>query len=478
MGFVFSFLSALVLVLLVVPLKSLIFVTKGSIKFEENSAKRKLKKSKRKNKKVGITADEILRRKKVLMDNMSKSQKLRYKALRALLVTLRTGLVIARGVMFILSTLSLFVTSTVFIVLVILVSVSTVVAMLITDGGFSGGTGGSGGTQEGQKVCSSKADEYLKACREVWMDWQKKGYDYSQTSKNDEDYGVIRTDCSGFVFAALQKMGYFEIGASPFGTGIMESEMKKVQDVERIKFTKGMTLEKGDILVIYDSHTNVYAGNDLFWDNGRSGRLQGYSEPFVTDFVQKCEKSNNSYVYRWKKTKCPDKTTYGNNTEAWIDVCLRGMKIIGNKGLTYYGKPIEGSGKIQGHVYIDELGTVIRPDCSGIVLAFAQMYGAYDLYPDGIPITFYTGNQVKSMCDTGFFEVTKISSESELKAGDVVVGEGHTQIFMGDGLWINGGNTEDLRKPDPSPSFYWKPSYSIIRAKEGVDINIRDFPMN
>lgn len=472
MGLIFSLLSALILVLLVVPLKSLIFVTKGSIKFEEDSAKRKLKKSKRKNKEVGITAEEILRRKKVLMDNMSKSQKLHYKALRALLASLKTALIIARGVMIILSIISLVVTSTVFIVVVILVSVSSVIAMLVTNGGFNGvgsSNGGNGGSQ-GQQVCSSKADEYVKVCKEVWLDWQKKGYDYSQSKKiKDADYGTVRVDCSGYVFATLQKMGYFSSKDYPFGTGTMEEQMKKVKDVERIKFKKGMKLEKGDILVIYGTHTNVHVGDNLFWDNGRVGRIPNYSEPFVTDFVQKCEKASAAYVYRWKATKCPENNTnYGSNTEAWIETCRKVMKIFGSQGFTYYGD----GGK---HKYLEEFGTFVRPDCSGLVYCCAQMYGAYELIPDKASIPFYTAIQKKSMESTGFFYSTKIKSKDELKAGDIVLGPGHTQIYMGDGLWINGGNTDDLREPDPVKSFYWKESYTIIRVKEGIPINLRPF---
>lgn len=307
MGFVFSFLSALVLVLLVVPLKSLIFVTKGSIKFEENSAKRKLKKSKRKNKKVGITADEILRRKKVLMDNMSKSQKLRYKALRALLVTLRTGLVIARGVMFILSTLSLFVTSTVFIVLVILVSVSTVVAMLITDGGFSGGTGGSGGTASKQEAdCKPANEDYIKACEKVWQNWRSKGYDYSQSPAKDSDYGTVRTDCSGYVYCTLQEYGIFEKGTYPFGTGGMDNILMKTGKFDKLEFDgKVESLKTGDIC--WDAgHTQVYAGaKDKWYNNGNHGHLKNESAYDASWFLKDIK-----VIYRLKATECKKDTEF------------------------------------------------------------------------------------------------------------------------------------------------------------------------
>lgn len=467
MGFVMSFIIALITLFIVIPLRSMIFIVKQSIKFEEFTARARA----RDNNKRGYIVDEIIKGKRALEKNMTESQLVRYRLLRLTLTALRVVLRVVRGVIFILSIITI--GTLIFLLLVfavLLVACYSVIAWIDGEGDISAFNPSSGGTEQ---TCQSKAVDYLKACEEVWLDWHNKGYDYSQSTRQDSDYGgTIRCDCSGYVYATLQKMGYFELGSSPFNTMGMKSEMSKIPDLDCIKYTDGMELKPGDICVVYESHTQVYVGNGLWWNNGSSGKLPNNTKPFNANYFLGRMKNQGGYVYRWKETKCPDKESGGTNNnfssnqEAWCTVAKDCMKVIASYKFKYYTEDYKMH-------YVDEFGTFMRADCSGIILAFAQMYGAYDLYPDGVPITFYTGNMAESMCATGYFYQTKVSTADELQAGDVVVGPHHTQLYMGDGLWINGGNTKSLAKPEPAPSYFFKPSYKIVRAKEGVPLNIR-----
>lgn len=167
-----------------------------------------------------------------------------------------------------------------------------------------------------------------------------------------------------------------------------------------------------------------------------------------------------------------DKQSFKNNQELWIHCVKETQKRIAKYKFTYSNP----SNPYYTPKTVPDLGTWIRPDCSGVVYACAQQYGAYELYPDGPPATIFgSSTQVASMTGTGFFEVANVASGDQLVAGDIVVLAGsHTQIYMGDGLWVNGGNTQDLGEPDPVPQkMYFPAGCQVLRVKEGVKPNPR-----
>lgn len=159
------------------------------------------------------------------------------------------------------------------------------------------------------------------------------------------------------------------------------------------------------------------------------------------------------------------------DTSDWIDVVKQTQKVIASKKPNYFGTDANtGISSSQWTDCTAELGTWIRPDCSGIIYGMCQVLGVFPKSPDGPGDCFWTGDMGQRMIATGKFEdvTASVPTEADLQAGDVVIDvQNHTQIYMGGGLWINGGNTADLAQPDPIPSSFFPDASvrQIIRYK-------------
>lgn len=480
MGAIILFFLGFAIFCLTIPIRSTIILLKMNIKLTESKAFTKTVGGMIRLGEKVTSADKSLNRTKYVKGAMSSAEFALCQAQRLLVVSLTALVHLLQWVATLLTGVSVLVLSVILLFVAILVASAGGILILVLDGNFSFGSG-SGLQDTSGKDCVSKQQEFISACEKVWLDWRAKEYNYSQAVKSDPDYTSVRTDCSGFVYCVMQEMGYVpkDNPGTIFYTGNMHTFFAStVPELEEIKYTAGMQLEPGDILVCRgkptgsgnDGHTNVHVGDGLYWDNGKRGRIPDNDKPFDASwFLQKMSGRDDTFVYRWKKSDCKEKKkSDGTNQEIWIETILKTQKIIAEQNFEY-SHPSNPY-----YRFVEKLGTYFRPDCSGVVYGCAQQYGAYELYPNGNPATIFgTGFQVSSMTSTGFFEIADVKSEAELQPGDVVVGSGHTQIFMGDGLWVNGGNTDDLRAPDPVQSSYFPAGCTVVRPKEGVEVNPR-----
>lgn len=456
-----GFLIGLVLFIITIPLRSAILILKGSMRTTELIAFNRFRNRQKKEGKESDALDSTLNRKKNTTQSMTPAELALYTAQKIALRGLKTLLTIIQWVGRLITFIS------VLILLVMILFVACIVACVgaivgfILGGGIS--SGGVANTVTNNVDCISMADEYLEACQRVWTDWRDKGYDYSQElGRTDPDYGAFRTDCSGYVYATLQEVGLLPKPSetAPFNTYGMDSTLMSLGKFEKLAYTSQEDLQPGDIVVKAEAHTQVYAGDGKWFNNGREGHIPDHEGAYETVWNH-----SGGTVYRWIKSECPDENAENlSGIDVWLDVILRTQKAIASKNPIYFSY---SKGQTDWIDCTPEVGTWIRPDCSGIIYGMCQVLGVFEKSPDGPGDCFYTGDMVQRMIDTGKFEdvTDQVPTEGDLQPGDVVVGPSHTQIYMGDGKWVNGGNTEDLRKPDPDYSSFFPSGRHVVRYK-------------
>lgn len=456
-----GFLIGLVLFVITIPLRSAILILKGSIKTTELIAFKRFKNRQKNEGKESDALDSTLNKNKNTRESMTPAELALYTAQKLALRGLKTALAIIQWIGRLITLISVLIMLVMILFIACIIACVGAIVAFIMGGGISSG-GVADNVSGGGKNCTSLADEYVKACQAVWTDWREKGYDYSQATSTDPDFGTIRTDCSGYVYATLQEVGLLAKPSDtyPFNTQSMGDVLMSFGKLEKLAYTGQDGLKPGDIVVDPKNHTQVYAGDGKWFNNGKAGRIPNNPGAYETIWNY-----STGEVYRWKDdTECEEDN--GNleleGVDVWIDVILTTQKAIASKNPVYFSYK---NGQTDWIDCTPEVGTWIRPDCSGIIYGMCQVLGVFDKSPDGPGDCFYTGDMVGRMTATGKFEdvTSEVPTEGDLQAGDVVVGPSHTQIYMGDGKWVNGGNTEDLRKPDPDYSSFFPAGCRVVR---------------
>lgn len=459
-----GFLIGLVFFAFTIPIRSAILIVNSTVKATEAVAFQRFKLRRKNDGKEVDALDSSINRRKNAKESMTRSELALYMAQKLALRSLKTLLSIVQWTARLITSISVLIMMVLILFVAVTVACMGAIVTFVIGGGLTSSgisSGASGGS--GNQNCVSMADQYLEACQVVWTDWHDKGYDYSQQmGRTDPDYGCFRTDCSGYVYATLQEVGLLPkpSNTEPFSTRDMGDVLMSLGKFEKLSYTGEDSLEPGDIIVKAGSHTQVYAGDGKWFNNGSKGNIPNHEGAYETSWSH-----GTGVVYRWLKSECENKDDENlTGVDVWLDVVLKTQKAIASKNPVYFSY---ANGQTDWIDCTAEVGTWIRPDCSGIVYGMCQVLGLFEKSPDGPGDCFYTGSMVDIMIGTGKFEdvTSQVPTESDLQAGDVVVGPGHTQIYMGDGKWVNGGNTEDLRKPDPDYGSYFPSSRHVLRYK-------------
>ena len=114
-------------------------------------------------------------------------------------------------------------------------------------------------------------------------------------------------------------------------------------------------------------------------------------------------------------------------------------------------------------------GDVAWTDCGRFVATVMHMSGADPDYPD-----VYTPTQENYLRTSGKYEVHDDWDVSKLQPGDILIGPGHTYLFVGP--WANGHNaaSASLDGPNPGPGHVPEASnayevgttYAVARLKK------------
>lgn len=277
-------------------------MTKTTLRLEESSAKKNLRK--RNNGKKDSIIKRFTVKSKDIEKSMESSQKMRYKALKALLATAKTALAIIQGSAFIVGIISVLVIFVLLLFVAILVTAGASVAILASEGSIGVGGGSSNPSQEAVD-CKNSADEYIEACERVWQNFRSKNYDYSWTAVSDADYGIVRPDCSGYVYATLQEYGLLPKPSTtaPFNTGSMGDVIMGTGKFDELDYNGDIgMLKKGDICVEPTSHTQVFVSQTQWYNLGSEGHLKNPTAYDASWFAPSIVK-----VYRIKQEECKDK---------------------------------------------------------------------------------------------------------------------------------------------------------------------------
>lgn len=465
-----GFFVGVIFFLITIPIRSAILILKTSTKTTEVVAFQRYRKRRKEEGKDASTATSGMKKKKKTRESMTKTELALYTTQKLLLRSLKFLLAMIQWIARLIMACSVLCWVVIGVFIVAIIGAIGAVMVTVMSDGFviSGGSNSGGGTSSGK--CEDVTEKYIKACHTTWSKWREldtANDDYGRIIENHADYGTVRMDCSGFVYSTLQEFGVIDKGGYPFTTHNMVGILEKTGKFDVLDWTNDKSvLKAGDIVVKqFDpgGHTQVYMGNDT-WYNMGSDNLD-HAEPWNDGdyFVNKIQGCSDAKIIRLKPVECKEESSI--DTSDWIDVVLKTQKAIASKNPIYFSYD---KGQTDWIDCTKEVGTWIRPDCSGIIYGMCQVLGVFPKSTDGPGDCFYTGDMVGRMVATGKFEevTSSVPTEADLQPGDVVVGPGHTQIFMGDGLWVNGGNTEDLRKPDPAPSSYFPAGSKVVRFKK------------
>lgn len=305
-----GFFVGIIFFILTIPLRSAILILKTSIKTTEVVSFQRYKRRKKKQgEDVSIATDGIKKKKKI-REGMTAPELALYHSQKLLLRALKTLLAVIQWIARLITCISVLVWIIVILFVVVMVACVGAIILVIIGGDFnwSGGTDSNGGNISGNEDCVDSTEAYMKACQAVWDNWRSKGIDYSWSSMVDPDYGNMRPDCSGYVYATLQEFGLLpkpNNGGIVFNTQGMGAVIMSTGKFDELDWTGQDALKAGDIVVQPESHTQVYMGNNLWLNNGDVGNIPNHDKPWNDGGYFAGQMSAlGGKVYRLKATEC------------------------------------------------------------------------------------------------------------------------------------------------------------------------------
>lgn len=303
-----GFLIGLVLFVITIPLRSAILILKGSIKTTELIAFKRFKNRQKNEGKESDALDSTLNKNKNTRESMTPAELALYTAQKLALRGLKTALAIIQWIGRLITLISVLIMLVMILFIACIIACVGAIIAFIMGGGISSG-GVADGITDAKTECKNNVEDYMNACQSVWDDWRSKGYDYSQATGTDPDFGTFRPDCSGYVYATLQEAGILPkpTEGSVFFTGNMGGVIMETGQFDELVWTSQADLKAGDIVVQPGSHTQVYMGNDTWFNNGSEGKIPGKDKPWNDGgyFANKMN-SLGGKVYRLKPVECKD----------------------------------------------------------------------------------------------------------------------------------------------------------------------------
>ncbi len=288
----------------------------------------------------------------------------------------------------------------------------------------------------------SGVESFMSVLEQYSQTVQKDGnWHYSNSGESSTFQSAIKnhnkkTNCALMVSWALKDIDilekdqkFYKSASKAVYINGAEKNIKKAAKIIKVnKTAKSLIasgeLQRGDICLWYgEQHTNVYAGNQKWYDAGRwraNGAKQ--DEIFNTFGPVKIETLNNS----WKID-----TIIRLNSDSggdFLAVAKRCHDYVRENGYTY------GQGN---NIPIDDYPERKKIDCSSYVTWVCYEYGYKDL----------KGGQQST--DTLLGVARKygwtVKNASEAVAGDILLKSGHTEIYAGNGKSYNCGGNNSIK---------------------------------
>ncbi len=300
----------------------------------------------------------------------------------------------------------------------------------------------------------SGVESFMSVLEQYSQTVQKDGnWHYSNSGESSTFQSAIKnhnkkTNCALMVSWALKDIDilekdqkFYKSASKAVYINGAEKNIKKAAKIIKVnKTAKSLIasgeLQRGDICLWYgEQHTNVYAGNQKWYDAGRwraNGAKQ--DEIFNTFGPVKIETLNNS----WKID-----TIIRLNSDSggdFLAIAKRCHDYVRENNFRY-----DGGNTIP----IDESGNKII-DCSSYVSWVCYEYGYKD----------FKGGQVSTgrLLGRARSHNWTIKDGSEAVAGDILLRTGHTEIYAGNGQSYNCGSDEsilvEIENCDPSRFTY------------------------